>query len=136
MGAPGTPMPAGEQGTLRDELLPCSLAAFKQLSSLKLFIADALLDAARSIAWLMHFAGVSKDAAAAQLGCAPIDDIAVQVFEAAFEGRSLADVDAIALHVRTALWMAAFAALPQSAFAQQLDACMHNAAVEQRRKLN
>jgi hypothetical protein len=107
-------MSNGDKSLIKDITTLCE--------SLTLIEADIALDDARRYLWLKQFSGAS-DAALKERLKNPHMDIAMQIADR-LEGISPLEAESIFLEARCSIWMAEFAAIPESIFARQLHA--HN----------
>ncbi|MBF0247992.1 MAG: hypothetical protein HQL36_07965 [Alphaproteobacteria bacterium] len=92
-----------------------------ECEGLTLIDADIVLDDARRYLWLKQFTGASDEAMLERLA-GPHLTGAARIAEQLVGVVTPLEAEQVFLEVRTVLWMAEFAAIPESLFARQLQA--------------
>lgn len=92
-----------------------------ECEGLSLIDADIALDDARRYLWLKQFSGASDKALKERLA-GPQLMVAARIAERLVSFVTPLEAEQVFLEARTALWVAEFAAIPESLFARQLQA--------------
>lgn len=105
-----------------------------QCEAMSLMQADIALDDARRYIWLKQFSGASEDALRRELG--DVREALAKGLEIAgtLDGMPPMEAEEVILEARIYLWMTAFARVPSSMFAMQLQA--HNELANTDRPVN